>query len=83
MNNNFLNNNNDNRGFEILDILSILSFSIQLNNIAKDEKQTKYIQDVILALAHEIELLHKENDVLIAQNKEILDFLKKGKKGEE
>lgn len=83
MNNNFLNNNNDNRGFEILDILSILSFSIQLNNIAKDEKQTKYIQDVILALAHEIELLHKENDVLIAQNKEILDFLKKDKKGEE
>lgn len=82
MNNNFLDNNN-NRGFEILDILSILSFSIQLNNIAKDEKQTKYIQDVILALAHEIELLHKENDILIAQNKEILDFLKKDKKGEE
>lgn len=82
MNNNFLDNNN-NRGFEILDMLSILSFSIQLNNIAKDEKQTKYIQDVILALAHEIELLHKENDILIAQNKEILDFLKKDKKGEE
>ena len=82
MNNNFLDNNN-NRGCEILDILSILSFSIQLNNIAKDEKQTKYIQDVILALAHEIELLHKENDILIAQNKEILDFLKKDKKGEE
>jgi hypothetical protein len=53
-----------------------VGFFAQLDNMAKDEEQTKYVQVVIEAIANEIEKLHKENDIIIKQNEEIIGLLK-------
>jgi glycerol dehydrogenase-like iron-containing ADH family enzyme len=71
-----INLNNENQQFEILDALNIVGFFAQLDNMSKDEEQSKYIQTVIQALANEVEKLHKENDIIIEQNDEILKLLK-------
>lgn len=73
MNNN-LNNINNN---SLLDGITIVGFMAQLQNIGDDKVQTDYIRKVIQAIANEIEKLHKENDIIIEQNKEILNLLKK------
>jgi glycerol dehydrogenase-like iron-containing ADH family enzyme len=71
-----INLNNENQQFEMLDALNIVGFFAQLDNMSKDEEQSKYIQTVIQALANEVEKLHKENDIIIEQNEEILKLLK-------
>ena len=77
--NNFnLNNLNNKTSFNILDIITILGFVAQIQNITDDRSQTEYIQKVIQAIADEIEKLHKENDIIIQQNEEILKILKGG-----
>lgn len=77
--NNFnLNNLNNKTSFNILDIITILGFVAQISNIQDDKTQTKYIQKVIQAIADEIEKLHKENDMIIKQNEDILKILKGG-----
>lgn len=45
--------------------------------MSKDEVQTNYIHKVIKAIANEIEKLHKENDIIMAQNEEILKLLRR------
>lgn len=57
----------------ILDVLNIISLGMQMENMSSDEKQTNYIRKVIKAIANEIELLHKENDIIMKQNEEILE----------
>jgi hypothetical protein len=73
---NNINNFTENQQFEMLDALNIVGFFAQLDNMAKDEEQTKYVQVVIEAIANEIEKLHKENDIIIKQNEEIIGLLK-------
>ena len=63
-------NNINNNG--LLDGITILGFIAQLQNIGDDKTQTEYIRKVIQAIADEIEKLHKENDIIIKQNEEIL-----------
>jgi hypothetical protein len=76
------NNNGDGQQLEFLDILTIVSFCTQLSNMSQDEQQTTYINNVIKAISNEIEELHEENNIIIAQNKEIIDLIKnlQGKK---
>lgn len=71
------NNNGDGQQLEFLDILTIVSFCAQLSNMSQDEQQTTYINNVIKAISNEIEELHEENNIIIAQNKEIIDLIKK------
>lgn len=70
------NNNNFNNSVEGMDLLSIYSLIKQLENMKLDTEQTLYIRKVILAISDEIEKLHNENDIIIAQNEEILKLLK-------
>lgn len=70
------NNNGDGQQLEFLDILTIVSFCAQLSNMSQDEQQTTYINNVIKAISNEIEELHEENNIIIAQNKEIIDLIK-------
>ena len=77
LNNNSTTTNSDAKGFEALDVLSIMGFAAQMNNISKNKKQTEYIQKVIKAIAEEIEKLHKENDIIIKKTEEILELLNK------
>ena len=62
---------NNQQNFETLDILSILSFIAQMENIKKDNQQQEYIHSVIKAIAVEIEKLHKENDIIIQMLKDL------------
>jgi cell division protein FtsB len=73
-------NNNDNTNNKMLDALTILGFAAQIQNISDDKTQTEYIRKVIQVIADEIEKLHKENDIIIKQNEEILKMLGGGNK---
>lgn len=73
-------NNNDNTNNKMLDVLTVLGFAAQIQNISDDKIQTEYIRKVIQVIADEIEKLHKENDIIIKQNEEILKMLGGGNK---
>lgn len=70
------NNNNESQQFEMLDALTIVGFCAQLDNMMKDEKQTEFIHGIIQAIGDEIEKLHKENNIIIEQNNQIIKLLK-------
>lgn len=72
------NNYNYQNGIEAMDILDLIAFYIQLVNIEQDNQESEYIHNVIQAIAREIELLHKENDKIMAQNEEIIRLLREG-----
>lgn len=72
---------NKKTNFNILDDITILSFIAQIKNINDDKVQTNYIQKVIKAIADEIEKLHKENDIIMQQNEEIIKLLKGNNNG--
>ncbi len=61
----------------ILDLLNVFSLWAQIDNMNMDKQQTEYIRKVIRAIADEIDKLHKENDIIIKQNEEILDLLRR------
>ncbi len=61
----------------VLDLLNVFSLWAQIDNMNMDKKQTDYIRTVIKAIADEIEKLHKENDIIIKQNEEILKELRR------
>lgn len=69
--------NNDSE-FEALDLLNIASFIAQVDNIMSNNEQNKYIHKIIKAISLEINKLHKENDIIIEQNKKIIKLLKEG-----
>lgn len=71
------NNLNSSEEFGFLDMITIAGFLAQIDNMNKDEVQTNYIRVVIKAIANEIEKLHKENDIIMAQNQEILELLRR------
>lgn len=72
------NNYNYQNSIEAMDILDLIAFYIQLVNIEQDNQESEYIHNVIQAIAREIELLHKENDKIMAQNEEIIRLLREG-----
>lgn len=74
-------NLNKKTSFNILDDITILSFIAQIKNINDDKVQTNYIQKIIKAIADEIEKLHKENDIIMQQNEEIIKLLKENNNG--
>lgn len=71
-------NNNYQGGIEAMDFLNLVAFYIQLINIEQDNQEREYIHNVIQAIAKEIELLHQENDKIMAQNEKIIKLLRKG-----
>lgn len=70
------NDPNSSEEIGFLDMITIAGFLAQIDNMSKDDVQNKYIHKVIKAIAVEIEKLHKENDVIMEQNEEILRILK-------
>lgn len=70
-------NNNQNQNFEALDILALISFVAQVENMNKDAKEKAYIHEVIRTIAKQIEKLHQENDRLESKLNEILNILQK------
>ena len=60
-----------------LDLLQVLAFYIQLKNIEWDEKQNQYIHSVIENINTQIAKLHKQNDIIMKQNQQILTRLDK------
>ena len=60
-----------------LDALQLLAFYIQLKNIEWDEKQNQYIHSVIENINTQIAKLHKQNDIIMKQNEQILTKLDK------
>lgn len=60
-----------------LDALQLLAFYIQLKNIQWDQNQNTYIHSVIENINKQIEKLHKENDIIMEQNEQILHKLDK------
>ena len=66
----------NNQNFEALDLLTLISFLVQIENIDKDTKEKAYIHDVIKAIAQQIEKLHKENDRIENKIDKILKILK-------
>lgn len=67
---------NNNQNLEALDLLAIISFIAQIENMNEDKKEKEYIHTVIKAIAKQIEKLHKENDRLESKLDEILKILK-------
>ena len=60
-----------------LDALQLLAFYIQLKNIEWDENQNQYIHSVIENINTQIAKLHKQNDIIMKQNEQILTKLDK------
>ena len=50
---------NNNQNFEALDILTLISFIAQIQNMNEDTKEKTYIHEVIKAISIEIEKLHQ------------------------
>lgn len=66
-----LNNNNINKNFDVLDMLSLISFIAQMKNMSDDEKAALKNNSIIKAVADEIDKLHKENEDIITYLKQV------------
>ena len=66
-------NNNEYRNFEALDLLTLISFLAQIQNMNEDTKEKTYIHEVIKAISIEIEKLHKQNERIEAKIDQILE----------
>lgn len=70
-----------NKQLDVIDIISILSFFIAIQNLKENEEQSGILQTKLddqdnVYLKKAIELLEKsieQNDLIIHQNKELLD----------
>ena len=71
----FNNNATDSQQFEFLDGINIVSFIAQVLNMGQNADQDAYVKRVMKAIAHEINLLHQENNIIMRQNEEILSKL--------
>ena len=66
--------------FDFLDFLAIISFVMQLEGIKENEQSDKITNMLFDAIDSEIAKLHEENDIIIAQNEEIIKLLKEREK---
>ncbi len=67
-----MSNFNRNNILQDFDILQLIAFYVQLKNIEWDENQNKYIHSVIQNIDKQIAKLHKQNDIIMKQNEQIL-----------
>ena len=58
-------NNNEQQSFNMLDMLSLISFMAQMKNMSDDDKTKLKNNSIIKAISDEIDKLHKENDDII------------------
>lgn len=74
-----INNNNDNKqeNLDILDIITMLSFMAQIQNIKEDKVQNLWINKVIKTLFQEINKLHYENELLFKKLEEVENAINK------
>lgn len=72
-----MNNNNNNQNFEILDLITLIGFIAQIQNMKIDAEEKDYIHNVIKAIADEIQKLHEENDRIESKLNKILELLGK------
>lgn len=63
-----------NNNLELLDVLTILSFVSQMQNLEKDEYYENYIKNFIHNLDEEIQKLHKENEEIIEKLDKVLNL---------
>lgn len=68
-----MNSNNNNNDFSILDVLTVIGFMAQLENMKEDSTEKDFIHKVIASIADEIGKLHKENDIIIEKINELLE----------
>lgn len=63
-----MNNNN----LTALDIMSILSYILQIQNSEEDKNYKRDVQDFENLVQKEVDRLHKENDEIVSKLDEIL-----------
>lgn len=61
-----------------LDIITMIAFIAQLQNMEIDGINTKWIHNVIFSLSKEVQKLHEENDIIIDKVNKILKILENG-----
>lgn len=71
------NNNNKQENLDILDIITMLSFMVQIQNIKEDKVQNLWINKVIKTLFQEINKLHYENELLFKKLEEVENAINK------
>lgn len=71
-------NNNKQEEINFLDIITMVAFIAQLQNMEIDGINTKWIHNVIFSLAKEVQKLHEENDVIINKIDKVLKILENG-----
>ena len=67
---------NNNQNFEALDLITLIGFIAQVQNMQQDSKEKDYIHNVIFAIANEIDRLHKQNDRIEHKIDKVLQILK-------
>ena len=74
-----INNNNDNKqeNLDMLDIITMLSFMVQIQNIKENKVQNLWINKVIKTLFQEINKLHYENELLFKKLEEVENAINK------
>ena len=68
---------NESQQFDFLDVITLMGFFAQMENLDKDQKYEEFIKKIIVGLVQEIEKLHKENDDIINKLNQILEKLDK------
>lgn len=68
---------NENQQFDFLDVITLMGFFAQIENLDKDQKYEEFIKKIIIGLVQEIEKLHKENEDIINKLDQILEKLDK------
>ena len=71
------NDNNKQENLDILDIITMLSFMAQIQNIKKDKTQNIWINKIIQTLFQEINKLHYENELLFKKLEEVENAINK------
>lgn len=70
-------NNQEQRDFNMLDIINFMSIALQIQNIEQDKIEKDFIHNFVKSVSNEIEKLHKENDIIMDK----LDLLLGGNNG--
>lgn len=68
-----------NNDLEALDIIGILSFIVQMQNLEEDKKYKDSVQQFEDVVQKEVDKLHKENDIIMQKLDEIRAELKEMK----
>ena len=71
------NDNNKQENLDMLDIITMLSFMAQIQNIKEDKAQNIWINKIIQTLFQEINKLHYENELLFKKLEEVENAINK------